>query len=145
MKITHTSPNKITSINKNGQFDDCLFFSADEYSMTTKGDLYVYSIELLDSKIIEVSELYNEEVIANIASVLDVDEDAAERLLDGRDTAFDHDLDGEDDWWIQAKQGECAKLMGYEAVESQDEQGTVYIVPMANRENDLVLERVDAA
>ena len=145
MKVTHTSPSKITKITKHGQFDDCLFFSTDEYSMTSKGDLYVYSLELAADKIIEVGELYNEDVIANIVSALDVDEDAAERMLDGRDNAFNHGLEGSDDWWIQAKQGECAKLMGYEAVEAQDEQGTVYIVPMSNRENDLVLERIDAA
>lgn len=145
MKITHTSPSEITKITKHGQFDDCLFFSEDEYSMSVRGDLYVYSLELSDNKVVAVSELYNEDVIANIVSALDVDEETAERMLDGRDNAFDHGLEGEDDWWIQAKQGECAKLMGFEAVEAQDEQGTVYIVPMASRETDLVLERIDAA
>lgn len=145
MQIIHTSPSEITKIEKNGMFDDCLFFSGSEYSMCARGPLYVYSLEIDDEKVIAARELYNEEVIADIANVLNVDEDAAERMLDGRDNAFDHGLTGEDDWWIQAKQGECAKLMGYEACEAWDEQGTVYIVPMLGRENELSLERVDNA
>ena len=44
---------------------------------------------------------------------------------------------------MQGKQGECAKRMGFEAAKGRDEQGHVYIVPMIDRENDLVLERVD--
>lgn len=136
MKLIHTSPVEITEIKTDGMFDDCLFFSGSEYAM---GDVAaVYSLDINDDKIIPASELYDEEIIAKIAYALDVDDDAAERMLDGRDSAFDHGKTGEDDWWIQAKQGECAKKMGYEAVKSRDEQGTVYIVPMAGRLNDLV-------
>ena len=138
MKLLHTRPVEITKITNTGLFDDCLFFSSNEYAMGAVRA--VYSIEIDDDKIIEVGELYDDEIIAHIASALDVDAEAAERMLDGRDTAFDHGKDGEDDWWIQAKQGECAKKMGYEACEAQDEQGTVYIVPMSGREKDLVRE-----
>jgi len=144
MKIIHTSPSEIKEINKNGMFDDCLFFSGSEYVMAVKGPLYVYSLEVDEDKIIDVSELHDEELISYIAEALDVDEDAAERMLDGRDNAFDHGLDGEDDWWIQAKQGECAKLMGYQAVEAQDEQGPVYIVPMLGKVGELNLDRIDS-
>lgn len=138
MKLIHTSPVEIKEIKSSGMFDDCLFFSTTEYAM---GNVKaVYSLEIDEEKIVHVSDLYDEELVAHIAQALEVDEDAAERMLDGRDTAFDHGKDGEDDWWIQAKQGECAKKMGYEACETEDEQGTVYIVPMLNRENDLKRE-----
>ena len=138
MKLIHTSPNEITHIEPRGMFDDCLFFSTDEYVMTAKKNHVTYEMEIDEEKIISVSELYNESIIADIMRVMNVDEDDAERMLDGRDSAFDHAGDGEDDWWLQAKQGECAKKMGYEACESRDEQGTVYIVPMFGREAELV-------
>jgi hypothetical protein len=135
MKITHTSPVEITKITNSGLFDDCLFFSDDEYAMGKVAATYTLEIE--EDKIIDVRDLHDEELIAHIASALDLDEDDAERLLDGRDTAFDHGKEGDDDWWIQAKQGECAKKMGYEACRAEDEQGVVYIVPMLGRESDL--------
>ena len=139
MELIHTSPIEIKEINTKGLFNDCLFFANEEYGMSDYK--FVYSIEIDESKIIEVNELYNEGIIDDIMNALDVDEDAAERMLDGRDSAFDHGKDGEDDWWIQAKQGECAKLMGYEVCEALDEQGTAWIVPMMGRENDLKLVR----
>ena len=138
MKLIHTSPEEIKEISDSGMFGDCLFFSTHEYAM---GNVKaVYSLEIDEEKIIYVSSLDDEELVAHIAQVLEVDEDAAERILDGRDTVFDHGKDAEYDWWIQAKQGECAKKMGFEACESQDEQGTVFIVPMLNRENELKRE-----
>ncbi len=140
MIITHTSPVKITDIDKNGMFDDCLFFSNDEYSMTTRGSLFIYSLELSENKVISAINLYNESVITNIMSALDVNEEDAESLLDG--TLISDS--GEDDWWIQAKQGECARLMGYDAAELIDEQGVVYIVPMTGKLGELTLERIDA-
>ena len=136
MQIIHTSPVEIKEITKTGLFDDCLFFSADEYAMGKVAA--TYTLEINEDKIVDVSDLYNEDVINNIVEALDVTEEEAQSLLDGSATAYDFGKDGEDDWWIQAKQGECAKLMGYEACEAQDEQGAVYIVPMLNRINDLV-------
>lgn len=136
MKLIHTSPVEIKEINKNGLFADCLFFSGEEYAMGNVAATYTLDIE--EDKIINVRDLYDEEIIADIMRVLDIDEDDAERVLDGRDTAFDHGGEGEDDWWVQAKQGECAKKMGFEACRAEDEQGAVYIVPMFGRENDLV-------
>jgi len=145
MKVLHTSPISITNINAHGTFDDCLFFSANEYSMSITKDLYVYSLELKEDKIITVSNLYDAEIVAAIAAKFGIDEDQAEALLDGSDSAFDYSSDYEDDFWIQAKQGECAKKMGYEAAEAEDEQGTVYIVPMLGREAELKLEKVYGA
>ena len=137
MKLLHTSPAKIQKIKSTGVFGECLFFSSEQYAM---GEVKaVYELEIADEKIIEVSELYSEEIITDICNALDVDEEQAGSLLDASSTAFDFGLGGEDDWYIQGKQGECAKLMGYEAVQAEDEQGAVYIVPMLNREGDLVL------
>ena len=36
--------------------------------------------------------------------------------------------------------GECAKKMGFDGCKDEDEQGTVYIIPMFGREEILVLE-----
>ncbi len=136
MLVIHTSPVEITEINKSGMFDDCLFFSDDEYAMGKVAA--TYSLEIDESAVIDVFDLDDEEMIEHIASVLEIDTDDAERVLDGRDTAMDHGADCDMDWWIQAKQGECAKKMGYEACRAVDEQGVVYIVPMFGRESDLV-------
>jgi hypothetical protein len=61
----------------------------------------------------------------------------AEALLDGRENA--EYLEAEDSWWLQGKKGECAVKMGYDGAEDMDEQGTVYIIPMMGRENELTL------
>ena len=112
MKIIHTSPNKIEKINDSGIFGDCLFFSANEYMMTQSDIVYVYSLEISEEKICAVYDLYDEEIIRNIAEVLEISEDDAERVLNSRDTVWEHGGGGEIDWWVQGKQGECAKRMG---------------------------------
>ena len=134
MELFHTSPEEITKITENGLFDDCLFFSEIEYSM---GHVEaVYSIEIENS--ISVSELYDEVTINHIATVLECTEENALEMLTGEiENAGEVTGDCEDDWFIQAQQGKVAKLMGYEAAEAWDEQGTVYIVPMLGREKDL--------
>jgi len=141
MNVIHTSPAKIEKIRSYGLFADCLFFSNNEYVMTAAEGYYVYALEIQDDEIIEDYELYDDEIIAEIADNLGVDNDIAESLLDGSQSANDLMLEdaGEADWWIQSKQGECAKKMGYKACQSTDEQGTVYIVPMMGRESDLKL------
>ncbi len=142
MNLIHTSPKEINEINNSGMFGDCLFFAAEEYTMTQANTVYVYSIEIEEDQIVSVRDLYDEEIIEDIARVLEIDEDDAERVLDGRDTAWDHGGEGEEDWWVQAKQGECAKKMGFLACESEDEQGVVYIVSMSGKEKELKLEGV---
>ena len=139
MILTHTSPEVITEIKTDGLFDDCLFFSIDEYSM---GDVKaVYQIEIKEENIINVYNLESKEIIESICSYLSVDADTAQELLNNELSAGSITSDYEDDWYIQAKQGECATLMGYEACESEDEQGAVYIVPMINKFNELKLTK----
>ena len=136
LTLTHTSPVEITKIEKHGLFNDCLFFSIDEYAMGNVEAVYTLNIE--EDKIIDTAELDCDEVVADIALALDCTEDEAFDMLTSEIEAQDITGDCEDSWYIQAKQGEAAKLMGYEACESQDEQGAVYIVPMFERELDLV-------
>lgn len=132
----HTSPNKIEagSINNNGIAGSCLFFSDDVYQMSA-ASVYVYEA---DFDCVRARELYDAEIVARIAERFSCDEDDAERLLDGRSNEWDFDgCDGDDSWWLQGMRGECAVKMGYDGCEDEDEQGTVYIVPMIGRENEL--------
>lgn len=141
MKIFHTSPNKIEKINAYGIAGDCLFFSDEEYVMTASSTYFVYSLEVSEDEVIAVNQLHDDGIIEEIAEYFSVDSETAESLLDGSESEWTHDCDGEDSWWLQGKQGECAKKMGYKACQSDDEQGTVYIVPMLNREPDLEIEK----
>lgn len=133
----HTSPNII----KEGLIDDfgvagsCLFFSDRVYQMSPVS-IYVYEA---DFNCIEAFELYDEEIIAEIAEKFEVDLDVAEKLLDHSETEWNHGADAESSWWLQGKRGECAVKMGYDGCEDEDEQGTVYIVPMKGRESELKL------
>ena len=142
MKLYHTSPTKIEKINKFGLFDDCLFFSSNIYST---GDVnFIYSIEVQESDIVNVSQLYSENIINHIVNNLECSEEEAEKLLIGEietHDIMDYEEAGESGWFIQAQQGACAKEMGFKACELIDEQGTVYIIPMFSRENELTEER----
>lgn len=140
----HTSPDKIESglINNNGIAGSCLFFSDDVYVMTASDSYYVYEA---DFDCVRASQLHDDEIIADIARYFDVDESTAESLLDGTQSEWcldDFDCEGEDSWWLQGKRGECAVKMGYDGCEDEDEQGTVYIIPMLGREDELKLVEV---
>ncbi|MBF4443735.1 hypothetical protein KLK36_07355 [Vibrio anguillarum] len=107
--------------------------------MTASRTCYVYEA---DFDCVRASQLYDDEIIADIARYFDVDESTAESLLDGTQNEWcldDFDCEGENSWWLQGKRGECAVKMGYDGCEDEDEQGTVYIVPMAGRESELKL------
>ena len=133
----HTSPNKELKINKNGISQDCLFFSDEVYKMS---EASIYTFEA-DFNCVRASELHDDEVISQIAEYFNCDLELAESLLDASENewAQEFDCDGEDSWWLQGKRGECAVKMGYDGCEDEDEQGTVYIVPMFGRESELTL------
>lgn len=142
MKLFHTSPTKIESISKFGTFDDCLFFSIAPYSMSV-GEVITYSVDASGMDFVDASDLHDDEIVERIAKVLEVDLEDAESLLDGSSSIwdFDHIEDhGEQDWWLQAKRGECAVKMGFDGCIDRDEQGSVYIIPMFGRESILVEE-----
>jgi hypothetical protein len=134
----HTSPVKIESINNNGIAGSCLFFSDDVYRMSSESK-FVYEA---DFNCVSASQLHDEEIINEIANYFDVDAETAEALLDGSENEWNlegFECDGDDSWWLQGKRGECAVKMGYDGCEDEDEQGTVYIVPMLGRESELTL------
>ena len=140
MKLFHTSPKEITKIDRFGTFDDCLFFSAQPYSMSV-GEVITYSIDAENMDFIEASDLTDAEIVAEIAERFEIDLDDAESLLDGSDSVWNYDFaDAENDWYIQAKRGECAKKMGFDGCLDEDEQGGVYIIPMLGREEILIKE-----
>ena len=80
--MIHTSPNKIEPgfINNDSIFGSCLFFSSDAYVMTRAERYYVYEAEF--ENIVNASQLYDEEIISEIADRFNVDEETAESLLD---------------------------------------------------------------
>ena len=105
------------------------------------GEVITYSIDAENMSFIDAGDLTDAEIIAEIAGRFDIDEDLAESLLDGSDSVWNHDFaDAENDWYIQAKRGECAKKMGFDGCLDEDEQGAVYIIPMFGRESILVEE-----
>ena len=138
MNIFHTSPSEIAKINKFGTFGDVLCLSSDIYMMSA-ASTFVYSMNVEESDIIEVAQLDDADTIADIANYFDVDAEQAESLLDGTLTAFDVDGDGEDDWYLQGKQGQAARNMGYLVAKGEDEQGAVYLFSASNRESKLTL------
>lgn len=140
MKIFHTSPSEIKAINSYGIAGDCLFFSDDVYQMSAAATL-TYTLEIDEDSIISASQLHDETIIAEIAEYFGCDEELAESLLDASENEWSQDFECDADmsWWLQGKRGQCAKAMGYEACKDEDEQGTVYIVPMTGRESELVL------
>ena len=135
----HTSPQLIVngSINNNGIAGSCLFFSDDVYHMSASAT-YVYKAEF---SCISASQLYDSEIVSEIADYFDCDESLAESLLDASECEWcqSFECSADDSWWLQSKRGECAARMGYDGCKDADEQGTVYIVPMLGREDELTL------
>ena len=108
-----------------------LFFSSNEYAM---GDAnFSYELNIDESEITSVSSLYTENAAAQGVDLFDCDEELAEELLDGSSSEWTLDnCDAEKSWKLQGIQAHCAKEMGFIAVESEDENGTVYAVAMDN-------------
>jgi hypothetical protein len=145
MELIHTSPEIIKKITEIGRFDDCLFFSSSEYTMCHHNNYFVYEMSVDESQIIARDELYDDEIINDIAVLFKVKTCDAENLLNGTASAFDEEFDfidrGEVCWDLQAFAGKCAKKMGFVGCSDRDEQGEVFIIPMINKESDLNLIR----
>lgn len=139
----HTSPEQIKegTINSLGIAGSCLFFSDNIYSMNPMRPSYVYEAKF---RCVPVNRLYDDGIIEEIAERFGCDTGLAEELLDGREGEFcqDFQCDEYDSWWLQGKRGECAVAMGYDGCIDEDEQGTVYIVPMLEREKELTFVKV---
>ncbi len=132
MEILHTSPEKIERINKNGVFDDILFFSDDEYVMTACTNYYLYKLNVDRSNLIETCMLDDESTFNEVSEALNIDVETAIDLICERKTTYELGLDSDDSIYIQTMIGLCAKRMGFIGAIATDEQGTVYIVPMSD-------------
>lgn len=148
MELFHTSPSQITVIAGNGRFGEFLFFSAHVYVMTA-GDFVTYKIELDDSAIIKAGQLFYhadasklDSLVAELVDRLSIDADDAEALIEGSKSAYDLDgIEPEDAadtaWDAQLFAARAAKLLGFRAVQVQDEQGAAYMIDMLGRESEL--------
>lgn len=149
MELFHTSPQQITAITKSGRFGEFLFFSAHVYAMTA-ADVVTYKIELSDSEVIEVGQLFYHDdaakldgLVAELAGRLNIDADEAEALIEESKSVYDIDsIEAEDaadaSWDVQLFTARAAKALGFRAVRVQDEQGAAYMIDMLGRESELV-------
>ncbi len=147
--IYHTSPEKIKKIDdRGGNFQDSLFFSTEEYNMSV-GKTTTYALDIDNMSFIDPSDFFYEDdyeklndIVKDIQNYAEVDEEKAQGLLDGSEDPYDliedGEMAGELSWYLQGKQGEASKKLGYDGALSEDEQGSVYIIPMLNREKDLI-------
>lgn len=147
LTLTHTSPEKIESINKNGMFGSGLFFSHNQYWMGHGDNGSVYTIEIEESQIWDMNHFYynaTQEELAKIAGVIervskiyDCDSDQAFEYLLERENYDGEDDDGFKQLKIQALALDAALILGFRGVRLYDEQGTAFLIDMFGRENDL--------
>lgn len=145
MKLFHTSPNEISNITRfGGRFDEFLFFSDSVYQMAAC-DVITYSLELSEEDVIEAGSLFYHddaeklaELVAEFCERFDVDEDTAEEIISEREQL--DSCDAEQLWDVQLFTARAAKLLGFRAVEVQDEQGGAWMVDMLGHESELSRE-----
>jgi hypothetical protein len=147
MKLYHTSPEAITNITSSydNEFQGALFFSSTPYFMSGASK-FVYQIDISEDQVLEVCDLdYNQDIIDEIKERFNVffdididDDDAYDYLLEDLsvwDTMSGREECADFDWFIQGMQAKAAKKENYVAVEAEDEQGTVFIINMINKES----------
>lgn len=149
MILFHTSPTKITTINRDGRFGEFLFFSDDVYVMTASDNVHVYKLDINSDEIIEASQLFYvddsdqilKSLIDEVKDMLGVDDETACDLIDETVSIYDIDTDvsAEDladcSWEIQRITATAAKMLGYKGVQVEDEQGAAYMIDMLGRES----------
>jgi hypothetical protein len=160
MILNHTSPKKIGTINPMHEyFQGCLFFSEDIYTMTASSTIHHYIVEVDEDQVIHVSDLNPSNDIIDYLRTdidclfdIDLDDDSIISLIteeetpgdmieyyfedQGRDL-FDFGFEkiGELSWIIQGYQAKVAREMDFLACESEDEQGSVWMINLVNKEN----------
>lgn len=152
MKLIHTSPSEIKTIDDFGRFGGFLFFSGSEYAMTA-GSFFTYAIDLCEEDLIDAEQLFYHEdaaklegFVGEVMSMAGCDENTAEELISQRvDVSnIDTDIDPEDladiSWDIQRITGEAAVALGFRGVAMDDEQGRAFLVAMNGRESELFEE-----
>lgn len=150
--IYHTSPDLITEIRSNELFDNGLFFSSQVYYMTASNTVYVYALEEEELSLIKESSLFYHEdalklndIVERFASIYDLTVDEAEEVISGRVWCQDAKPDLSDmadidfSFATQTYALKCAKALGFDGVELEDEQGGAYLVSMTGRLEQLQL------
>ena len=146
MELFHTSPVKIEAINSDGLFGEFLCCASRPYFMTVVANPVVYKIDLDESEVIEAIRFFYHEdaaklqpLVERIMRIAGCDEGTAEDLLSGVQALADvaENCDYEQEFEIQRLQGLAGKTLGFRAVQTVDEQGTMWLVNMAGRESEM--------
>jgi len=132
MIITHSSASKIENIEVEGfgVRQGCLFFGYEDNEYNLAGECnYKYSLDVEDT--IEARLFFHKHDVSELSDLiedmeldLEVSRDEAIALLEEEGEVFD----AEQAWSVQQYQGKAGHMLGYDAVESFDEQGVVFIV-----------------
>lgn len=147
MIITHASNEKIEKISSrlDGPLRGCLFFGYEGNTYNLTKCNFQYNLEIDEGNTIEARRFFyehseNEVVVLEVLEMMRTevfasfdemsDSDLCE-LLD--ETQGTHELDMEAAWLVQQYQGILAHKLGYDACESFDEQGVVFIVYCVDR------------
>lgn len=146
MNLFHTSPQKIETIKNSGIFSGALFFSCDIYYTQQSKNSVVYTINVNEQNFASLYDLEpSDQIIDDIKHMFnalfnqDIDNDEALDYLLEDENIFDQGLDCESasefSWFIQGMQAKTARDQGFLGVESEDEQGAVYIINMVGKED----------
>lgn len=138
--IYHTSPAAISKPQKFGRFGEFIFFSSGVYTMTEVANPVVYGIDEDQLKIVEAKampyidnfHIICADVINDVAEMFDVDFDTAHDILTEKESEWDYDCDAEKSWDRQKLTAKAAKLMGFDGVQVEDEQGAAYMISIVD-------------
>lgn len=138
--LYHTSPTVISKPEKFGRFGEFIFFSSGVYTMTEVANPVVYGIDEDQLKIVEAKampyidnfHIICADIINRAAEMFGVDFDTAHDILTERVSEWDYTDDPEKSWDRQTLTSKAAKLMGYDGVMTQDEQGAAYMLSIVD-------------
>ena len=138
--IYHTSPAAISKPQKFGRFGEFIFFSSGVYTMTEVANPVVYGIDEDQLKIVEAKampyidnfHIICADVINDVAEMFDVDFDTAHDILTEKESEWDYDCDAEKSLDRQKLTAKAAKLMGFDGVQVEDEQGAAYMISIVD-------------
>ncbi len=148
MIITHASYEKIEKVSRalDGPLRGCLFFGYEGNTYNLTQCNFQYNLEVDEDNTIKACRFFYEhsEDEAEVLEVLGMmrsevltpfDEMSDSELCELLDeTQGTHGLDMEAAWLVQQYQGILAHKLGYDACESFDEQGVVFIAYCVDRE-----------
>lgn len=134
--IYHTSPKLITTV-ESGLFGEAVCFASSPYFMSSDpSTAYIYSVDLDGLNIVEECHFAYEErsdllapFISQIMDLANVDEDTAMDILSGRDNVDQYtDFDIDASFEVQSIKFAAAVALGYDGVETVDEQGAMWML-----------------